>query len=90
MSFVGLQGAPECVNAAAPDAGSVPEAVVWRSMIQARTTSTEQTAALAAALAEMATSGDLIVLSGDLGAGKTAFAKGFGDQRRLRRTRPAP
>ena len=47
-------------------------------MIQARTTSTEQTAALAAALAEMATSGDLIVLSGDLGAGKTAFAKGFG------------
>ncbi len=78
MSFVGLQGAPECVNAAAPDAGSVREAVVWRSMIQARTTSTEQTAALAAALAEMATSGDLIVLSGDLGAGKTAFAKGFG------------
>ena len=78
ISFVGLQGAPECVNATAPDAGSVREAVVWRSMIHARTTSTEQTAALAAALAEMATSGDLIVLSGDLGAGKTAFAKGFG------------
>jgi tRNA threonylcarbamoyladenosine biosynthesis protein TsaE len=47
-------------------------------MIQARTTSSEQTAALAAALAASATSGDLIVLSGDLGAGKTAFAKGYG------------
>lgn len=47
-------------------------------MIHARTSSTEETAALAAALADMAVSGDLIVLSGDLGAGKTAFAKGFG------------
>lgn len=47
-------------------------------MIHARTTSAEQTAAFAAALAELASSGDLIVLSGDLGAGKTAFAKGFG------------
>ena len=46
--------------------------------IRARTTSPDQTAALAATLAERATSGDLILLCGDLGAGKTAFAKGFG------------
>lgn len=47
-------------------------------MIQARTTSPSETAALAAALAAMVGTGDLIVLSGDLGAGKTAFAQGFG------------
>lgn len=47
-------------------------------MIHARTTSAEQTGALAASLTAVVTAGDLIVLSGDLGAGKTAFAKGFG------------
>ena len=33
---------------------------------------------IAARLAELARPGDLIVLAGDMGAGKTAFAQGFG------------
>jgi tRNA threonylcarbamoyladenosine biosynthesis protein TsaE len=47
-------------------------------MISARTTSAEETRALAAALADYVVPGDLVVLSGDLGAGKTAFCQGFG------------
>jgi tRNA threonylcarbamoyladenosine biosynthesis protein TsaE len=40
--------------------------------------SVDETRALAAALAELARPGDLILLAGELGAGKTAFAQGFG------------
>jgi tRNA threonylcarbamoyladenosine biosynthesis protein TsaE len=47
-------------------------------MIFARTSSAEQTKALAASLAELARPGDLILLAGDLGAGKTAFTQGYG------------
>lgn len=36
------------------------------------------TRAIAAALAELARPGDVIVLAGEMGAGKTAFAQGFG------------
>ncbi len=46
-------------------------------MIEARTTSVEDTRALAAELASLARPGDLVVLAGDLGTGKTAFTQGF-------------
>ena len=46
-------------------------------MIVATTTSVDDTRALAAELAALAAPGDLVVLAGDLGTGKTAFAQGF-------------
>lgn len=46
-------------------------------MIEARTKSVEDTRALAAGLAPLARPGDIIVLAGDLGTGKTAFTQGF-------------
>ena len=46
-------------------------------MIQAATSSVDDTRALAAEVAALAAPGDLIVLAGDLGTGKTAFAQGF-------------
>lgn len=47
-------------------------------MLRATTASAEQTRDLAAALSELAGPSDLLLLVGDLGAGKTAFAQGFG------------
>lgn len=47
-------------------------------MISLLSSSPEDTGKLAAGLAEMAASGDVLVLVGDLGAGKTAFSKAYG------------
>jgi tRNA threonylcarbamoyladenosine biosynthesis protein TsaE len=47
-------------------------------MLELRAESLAETHAIAAALAGLCRPGDLIVLSGEMGAGKTAFAKGFG------------
>ena len=47
-------------------------------MLKVKTTSPEDTQKLASTIAELAELGDFIVLNGDLGAGKTCFAQGFG------------
>jgi tRNA threonylcarbamoyladenosine biosynthesis protein TsaE len=43
-----------------------------------RTASVDQTRQVGSALAELSRAGDLVLLAGDLGAGKTALAQGFG------------
>jgi tRNA threonylcarbamoyladenosine biosynthesis protein TsaE len=47
-------------------------------MLVLRSTSLPDTRAIATAVAGLARAGDVILLVGDLGAGKTAFAQGFG------------
>lgn len=47
-------------------------------MLELCAQSLDDTHAIAAAVATLSRSGDLIVLAGEMGAGKTAFAQGFG------------
>lgn len=46
--------------------------------VRARTTGVHATQAMARSLADLVVGGDVILLAGELGAGKTAFAQGFG------------
>jgi tRNA threonylcarbamoyladenosine biosynthesis protein TsaE len=46
-------------------------------MLKVLTKSAEETRAFAAAIAHLLRPGDLLILSGDLGGGKTAFAQGL-------------
>ncbi|MPY91781.1 MAG: tRNA (adenosine(37)-N6)-threonylcarbamoyltransferase complex ATPase subunit type 1 TsaE [Acidimicrobiia bacterium] len=46
--------------------------------LAARTSSAEQTRALASALGAVVAAGDLVLLTGELAAGKTTFAQGMG------------
>ena len=48
-------------------------------MISARTKSAEDTRDLARALAPYVRGGDVVLLAGDVGTGKTTFTQGFGD-----------
>jgi tRNA threonylcarbamoyladenosine biosynthesis protein TsaE len=47
-------------------------------MIRLRTKSVDDTRAIAFEVAALSRPGDIILLTGDLGTGKTAFAQGFG------------
>jgi tRNA threonylcarbamoyladenosine biosynthesis protein TsaE len=47
-------------------------------VIEVATTSADGTRAVAHAVADLVRAGDLLVLAGDLGAGKTAFTQGLG------------
>jgi tRNA threonylcarbamoyladenosine biosynthesis protein TsaE len=59
-------------------------------MLELVSTSAEATRALAADLASVATAGDVVCLWGELGAGKTVFAKGFGTGLGVRDTISSP
>ena len=59
-------------------------------MLEHGSRSAEETRAFAADLAEVARPGDIVCLWGELGAGKTVFAKGFGAGLGVRDTISSP
>jgi len=60
------------------------------TVLECTTDSADATYALAAGLAPVAAAGDLLCLWGELGAGKTVFAKGFGRGLGVARTISSP
>ena len=56
----------------------VEEEATFTSAISAKTSSVEEARHLASLLKKVFQAGDVVVLSGDLGAGKTAFTQGLG------------
>jgi len=58
--------------------------------LELRSASPEETREIAARLARVAEAGDVLCLWGDLGAGKTVFAKGFGAGLGVRDTISSP
>ena len=60
------------------------------SALELRSASPEETREIAARLATLAGAGDVLCLWGDLGAGKTVFAKGFGAGLGVRDTISSP
>ena len=56
----------------------VEEGVNLIPAVSAKTFSVEETRSLASLLSKVYQAGDVVVLSGDLGAGKTAFTQGLG------------
>jgi len=56
----------------------VEEGVNLIPAVSAKTSSVEETRSLASLLSKVFQAGDVVVLSGDLGAGKTAFTQGLG------------
>ena len=56
----------------------MPPSSIAAVMLHLRAASIDDTHAIAACIAGLTRPGDLIVLAGEMGAGKTAFAQGFG------------
>ncbi len=51
---------------------------MWLSVFRLKSDNVEATRAIAGALADVVEAGDVLILAGDLGTGKTAFTQGFG------------